>query len=76
MPALVAGIHGLGSHNTLKTWMAGTSPAMMIFKPVQSTVRVAGSAHPQLVFKLTGLKSVKPTPSTALKKPFCHWPTV
>ena len=28
MPALVAGIHVLESRDTLKTWMAGTSPAM------------------------------------------------
>ncbi len=29
MPALVAGIYVLISGATLKTWMAGTSPAMM-----------------------------------------------
>jgi hypothetical protein len=28
MPALVAGIHVFGACNALKTWMAGTSPAM------------------------------------------------
>ena len=28
MPGLVPGIHGLCSMETLKTWMAGTSPAM------------------------------------------------
>jgi hypothetical protein len=28
MPALVAGIHGFAAIRKMKTWMAGTSPAM------------------------------------------------
>jgi hypothetical protein len=28
MPALVAGIHVFGLRREMKTWMAGTSPAM------------------------------------------------
>jgi hypothetical protein len=28
MPALVAGIHALNNSQRIKTWMAGTSPAM------------------------------------------------
>jgi hypothetical protein len=30
MPALVAGIHVFGARVALKTWMAGTSPAMTV----------------------------------------------
>jgi hypothetical protein len=31
MPAVVAGIHVFAACSELKTWMAGTSPAMTVF---------------------------------------------
>ena len=41
MPALVAGIHVLGTGE--KTWMAGTSPAMTIFTALQLKLAAEGT---------------------------------
>jgi hypothetical protein len=38
MPALVAGIHVLTTQQRVKTWMAGTSPAMTIERLLNSSL--------------------------------------
>jgi hypothetical protein len=54
MPALVAGIHVFGLRREMKTWMAGTSPAMThdelyCLGPTPSrTARNRGNASDQL----------------------------